>query len=139
MASNNIVRKVIMKTHRSLTIVLLMTCFFSHGLSFGQNTEWRHPVEYYAEPLIGFKQYILNLEAQIDRTNLPDSVRGKVFIGVGVKLDSTISIIHVIKSDCEICNKEALRIVKSDRTKWQPWLIDGVQKESRKIFPINFQ
>ena len=127
-----------MKTQQTLFLVSLMIHVCSYELCYGQDKEWRHPVEYQAEPISGFDEYLNNIGAQIDRKNLPDSVSGRVFIHVLVKVDSTISEIRVIKSNCEICNEEALRVVKSDTTKWKPYSINGVQRESRKIFPIHF-
>ena len=126
--------KTSMKTHQSLILLLLTIHLCSCEQSFGQNTVWQNQ----GEPVIGLEQYILNIETQIDRKNLPDSARGRVFIQVLVKPDSTISVFKVIHSECEMCNKEALRLVVGEKSKWIPYSYDGVQKEGWKIFPINF-
>lgn len=67
-----------------------------------------------------------------------ENIQGKVMVGFTVTKEGTIKDVNVKKTDNEIFNNEAVRVVKG-MPKWNPATKDGKAVASKMVLPISFK
>ena len=65
------------------------------------------------------------------------TIKGKVFVTFIVKKDGEITDVKILKSLCETCDKEAIRLVKN-MPRWNPRIKNGKKVNSIVTIPISF-
>jgi|GEM_PF-3796845 len=96
------------------------------------------PIETNAEPLLGFKAFIND----INRRNRLKSATGfpskKVFISFFVDKNGKLSSFEIIRGLSDIYDKEALKLIKSSTYEWKPGKVRNRTVDVRIVIPVYF-
>ncbi|MDP2176362.1 MAG: energy transducer TonB [Bacteroidota bacterium] len=67
-----------------------------------------------------------------------NKIQGVVLVKFTVEIDGSVTNVHVLNTDNELLNKDALDVIKLTSGKWKPGLILGEIKSIASTIPIKF-
>jgi protein TonB len=84
----------------------------------------------------GIKNFYQYVGTNFDKENLEEGETIKVKVSFVIEKNGTITDIEVIEKTNETVDKEAVRVLKSLKTKWTPGYKDGAPVRTRYTLPI---
>ena len=84
----------------------------------------------------GLKSFYQYVGTNFERENLDEGETIRVKVSFVIEKNGTMTDIEVIEKTNEIVDKEAVRVLKSLKTKWSPGIKDGQKVRTRYTLPI---
>ncbi len=91
------------------------------------------------EPLGGMKEFKTYLQSNLryPSTAIKEEIEGKVFLQFVINKDGSLDAIKIIKSLCQACDQEAIRLIKEGPL-WKPGYQKGQPVFVQMVMPIAF-
>jgi periplasmic protein TonB len=135
--------------HRAASIILLI--FFSSSISLAQDIEIEiknesientdhqiiDPIEVIPRLPGGEAELRKFISNNLSRKNIPDSIKGRVFVQFDVEKTGELKNVTVVRGLCPPCDSEAIRIVSS-MPNWIPGTQLGKVVRMRMVLPVTF-
>ncbi len=86
----------------------------------------------------GNKNYANYLEGNFSWVQSQLTIEGVVLISFVVRSNGNITDVKVVKSLCETCDSEAIRLIKM-MPDWTPAILNNKKVSSQVVLPVNFR